>query len=131
MNLRDLILAIPTYTPELAPVSVPQWPGTEGKLFVRAPLSAHDHERYQKLIERHTTNDDQCTYAEVTALVLVDQHGARIFDKAADATALAGKDLSPLQIVFNAHAEHDAAVKAKKKPVTPTETPSGSTPNTP
>ena len=130
MNLRDQILAVRTYTPELAPVSVPQWPDTEGKLFVRAPLNAHDHERYQKIINRHETSDDQCTYAEVTALVLVDEHGARIFDKAADVKALAGNDIEPLQTVFNAHAEHDAAVKAKKKTATQPVTPSGSLPNT-
>lgn len=124
MNLRDLILGVP-FKPELKPVSVPQWPGTDGRLFVKS-LTAHEHERYLKISNRHDNDDNVCFYAEVTALVLCDEHGAPIFTTPADAAALAGKDITPLQMVVDAFTEHVKAVAAQKKSMTGKSEPSKS-----
>jgi hypothetical protein len=113
LNLRELILATP-FKPELKPVPVPQWPGTDGRLFVKT-LSAHEHERYLKISNRHDTDDNVCFYAEITALVLCDEHGAPVFTSPADVTALAGKDITPLQIVVDTFTDHVKEVAAKKK----------------
>lgn len=113
MNLRDAILATP-YQPELAPVSVPQWAGTEGKLFVRS-LSALEHERYLKLATRHETDDNLCFLAEVTALVLTDEQGKPVFTNPADVKQLAERDVEPLNTVASKFREHQKAVDAKKK----------------
>jgi len=98
MNPRDLILAA-SFTREKKPVSVPEWPGTDGTLFMRS-LNALEYEQYVTIVRR-PADASRCSAAEVAVLVLVDEGGTLLF-KPEDATALALKDPEPLETVLAA-----------------------------
>ena len=122
-SLKDQILSTP-FLRERRPVSVPSWPGTEGKLFIQN-LSAHEHERYVSLVTRDS-REDVCLYAEVAVLTLVDENGQKVF-AAEDVAGLAAGDPDPVETIFSAFiAFVNERNDAKKKPVNPP-----SAPNTP
>lgn len=103
MSLKDQILSTP-FLRELVPVSVPTWPDTDGKLFIRV-LSALEHERYVSILARSQQDQNVCFQAEVTALVLVDEKGEKIFNSPEDVKKLADGDIEPVSVVCDAFTE--------------------------
>jgi hypothetical protein len=125
MNLKDTILATP-FAREKRPVSVPQWPDTEGKLFVENP-TALQYDRYVGLLRRSGTDPAFCLAAEVTALVLVDETGQRVFTTVEDIAKLAAGAPEPLDAVFDAFRElvnsgGDSSKKSETPPSGPSST---------
>ena len=71
--MKDAIFAIPF--PEPTPVRTPEWPGTDGKLFVRC-LSAAERDRYESDCADKAPNPR----ARLVALATCDADGNRVFD---------------------------------------------------
>jgi hypothetical protein len=119
MSLKELILSTPDQEAR-QPIAVPQWPGTEGKLFIRNISALLDEQytlmaiRYNKQLE--TGEGDFCFTAEIAALVLVDEAGNRIFTSKEDIRALSEKSPEAVNQVANAfYALRDKRDESKKK----------------
>lgn len=112
MSIKNAILAV-SFAREYRSVSVPQWAGTEGKLRVQS-LNALEDERYERLVES-MGNGNTSAAAEITALVLVDEEGRRVFTTPEEVQQLGQGDPDPLNAVWFAYSQLRKEQREKKR----------------
>lgn len=99
-DLATKILSAANFKRKDEPVSVPQWPGTEGKLFVRN-FNAHETEQYRRIVSGEQRIPGVALAAQVAAFVLVDEHGSLLFTSDAELRKLSEGDPDPLETVLD------------------------------
>jgi hypothetical protein len=78
LSLKETILGARDRT--VRPVSVPEWPGTEGKLFLRT-LSGAEREEYESWAKVNAKGSGLTVLGKFLSLVLVDPAGQPVFSE--------------------------------------------------
>jgi len=98
MSLRDEIIGAADIKYDT--VHVPEW----NKDIRVKSLSASDTERLERYQEKNKNRPEQDYLGYLASLVIVDEDGARIFDKAGDAKTLGDKSMTALTAILSAAA---------------------------
>ena len=124
MDLQEQIFATTAqFVARVEPVTVAEWPGTDGKLYVRE-LSALEDEQFGDACRRSAIDGKTSVAAEAVVLALVDEGGKRIFTAKDAAARLAAGPVGPIDAVFSKFMElRPKKGDAEKKSPTPTSGP--------